>query len=777
MLASLLALVGGSPANADSIPTTNWTPISVGTALPGASDLMTDANGGVTIGCQQASSSTLFQSYDETGTQVQSQTRPSGYSGSFCPGSSGNATVGKDGTVYLAMSSGSSQYIQAWKNNSLVWTYTIPCGAYGYPWAMTMGADGNLYAVISQGGGSCGGWQLIGVTPTAKSGTSPTAPQEVMNHRIYAGSVYGGGLAAYNDGVVLYTSGGIQYAPYTGAWPDAITPSGALLTTQVGQVSRWFEATPGGRVFVVNKAPTGQVQTCSDQGNRAGGITAVDPDGTMTTSTLGGCTTIHEIHPMPNGGAMLRYAYSDSSTGWSDQERISAGSWHQTIGLPDSPGTVVTSVDLSGDIVVRVNAAVAHQINGSTYRFPQITVSVFSGFTGETISSAQFALRGDSTTTSGPSYMWTSGGDLAIAKNTVYVTTYQCTTLYSGCNMNNTTLYAFTVPGVQMDYPRGAILGAGVASQNYVAMGDSFSSGEGVEPFISGTNTSGTNRNVCHRSEGAYSELLSSVPGPRLNLTGFRACSGAWTDQITGTWPNIGTNPPNLGELAQDAALSSSTNIVTVSIGGNDVGFKDFIIRCLFLDCSTTSAQQPFTTAVDNLGSKLSSTYDDILTKAPNATVYVVGYPQIMPDPSTCSNPLGAGVAAFNSLVGAATAAGSNSPEWAAVTAIGQLAGVPSAAINDLLNAGQVTFTSGEMTAGRNLTAALDSKISATVSSKASSRLKYVDATASGSPFAEHELCTADPYFNGLDVVNQPYSFHPNQLGQDAYRQLLLTRF
>ena len=773
MLTSLLAMVGGAAAQADPVPPTNWAPVTIGSDLPGASDVMTDPSGGVTVGCPQDSTSTLFQSFDNGGTKVQDQSNANGYSGSFCPDSSGNATVGKDGTVYPGVSSGSSQYIQAWKNNSLVWTYSIPCGSNGYPWAMTMGADDNLYVVIAQGSGSCYGWQLIGLTPTAQSGTSPAAPQVVMNHPIYAGSVYGGGLAAYDDGLVMYTNGGIQYVPYTGTWPDVITPSGPLLTTQVGQVSRWFEATTSGRVYVVNKASAGQVLTCSDQNSRAGGITAIDPDGTMTTAPLYGCTTVHEIHPMPSGGFAMRYAYSDSSTGWNDVERISAGSWYQQIGLPASPGADVISVDLNGDVVLRVNQAVTQQVNGSSYRFPEITVSVLSGFTGEIISSAQFALRGDSTT-SGPSYMWTSGGNLALARNTVYVAAYQCATLYSGCNMANTTLYAFTVPGVQMDYPRGAILQHDDPWKSYVAMGDSFSSGEGVEPFVSGTNTTGSNSNVCHRSEGAYAELLNGIPGARLDLTGFRACSGARTDQITGTWPNVGSNPPNLGEHAQDEALSSTTNVVTVSIGGNDVGFADFVKLCLFADCNDSAVSQSFFDAVSNLGGTLSATYDDILTKASNATVYVVGYPQIMPDPSSCSNPLGAGITAFNSLVQDAHNAVPGVSDT--VVAIGELAGVPSTLINDLINAGQVTFTTGEMTAGRNLTAALNSKISATVSAVANPRLKFVDATAVGSPFAGHELCTSDPYFNGLDVVNQSYSFHPNKLGQDAYRQLVLLQ-
>jgi hypothetical protein len=767
MLASMLAVVGGTPANADSIPATNWTPVSIGTVLPGASDVMTDASGGVTVGCPQSSSSTMFQSFDSSGTKVQDQPKPSGYSGSFCPGDAGNSTVGKDGTVYLGMSSGSSQYIQAWKNNGLVWTYAIPCGSNGYPWTMTMGADDNLYVVISQGGGSCYGWQLIGLTPTAQSGTSPAAPQEVMNHRIYAGSVYGQGLAAYNNGLVLYTSGGIQYAPYTGTWPDAITPSGPLLTSQIGMVNRWFEASTNGRVFVVNKANSGQSTGCTDPNNDVGSIMAIGPSGTIwTTSLLTACVYLHEVHPTSAGGFVMRYSYVPA-TGGNTVEKVaafdSAGNmlWSNQIDGAVSPGTIVSSVDLNGDVALRYNTAGSQQINGTTYRFPQISFRMLSGFTGETISSAQFTLRGDSSTTSGPSYMWGSGGELAMAKNTVYVAAYQCTTLYNGCNMSQTTLYAFTVPGVQMDYPRGAIFGVGGQSQNYVAMGDSFSAGQGVPPFVSPSDTDG-----CNRSSQAYPYLLLSSAMHPLTLGNFVACSGAQTSNVI--------NGQN-GEPPQINALATDTHAVTITIGGNDIGFAQFVMACVFQDCSSSTVSQPFFDKVNNLGSVLSTTYNTILTQAPNANVYVVGYPQVIPDPSVCSNALGSWLAAFNTLVGSAHNGDQSAVD--VVMAIGHLAAVADTLINALITAGQVTFTSAEMSTARNLTAALDSKISATVGAVVNSRLKYVDAIATGTPFAGHELCTVDPYFNGLDTINRDYSFHPNQEGQDAYRRLLQSQF
>ena len=69
----------------------------------------------------------------------------------------------------------------------------------------------------------------------------------------------------------------------------------------------------------------------------------------------------------------------------------------------------------------------------------------------------------------------------------------------------------------------------------YVAMGDSFSSGEGVTPFITGTDKNAPDENRCHRSEDAYPLLLEEDEDLNLNLTAFVACSGATTSNITGT--------------------------------------------------------------------------------------------------------------------------------------------------------------------------------------------------------------------------------------------------
>ena len=96
---------------------------------------------------------------------------------------------------------------------------------------------------------------------------------------------------------------------------------------------------------------------------------------------------------------------------------------------------------------------------------------------------------------------------------------------------------------------------AQVAPPIYVALGDSYSSGTGTRSYIN----DGSN---CLRSTKAYPSLIAAARGYSLN---FRACSG---EKI----PDVVNN--------QLSALTSATNYVSISIGGNDAGFADVLTTC-----------------------------------------------------------------------------------------------------------------------------------------------------------------------------------------------------
>lgn len=169
----------------------------------------------------------------------------------------------------------------------------------------------------------------------------------------------------------------------------------------------------------------------------------------------------------------------------------------------------------------------------------------------------------------------------------------------------------------------------------YVAMGDSYSSGEGNSPYETFTDMSGVDE--CHRSAGnAYPVTLAGEEDLSLD---FVACSGATTDTLLNGGSGVGA----WNEPSQVDSLSSSTNVVTLTIGGNDVGFSEIITNCVNgFGCSTNTSQQSDLNdrlaALAGTGSasidghtihSLLSVYEAVHTAAPNATIYVGGYPEL----------------------------------------------------------------------------------------------------------------------------------------------------
>jgi lysophospholipase L1-like esterase len=105
--------------------------------------------------------------------------------------------------------------------------------------------------------------------------------------------------------------------------------------------------------------------------------------------------------------------------------------------------------------------------------------------------------------------------------------------------------------------------------KNYVALGDSYSSGEGVPPFFAGTDGPS---DYCHRSPLAYSQVLGTLYGMTPK---FYACSGAITSNITSTFHN--TEAPQITRPGVD----NTADLVTITIGGNDAGFSDVLKACI----------------------------------------------------------------------------------------------------------------------------------------------------------------------------------------------------
>ncbi|MFF7356023.1 MULTISPECIES: SGNH/GDSL hydrolase family protein [Streptomyces] len=175
---------------------------------------------------------------------------------------------------------------------------------------------------------------------------------------------------------------------------------------------------------------------------------------------------------------------------------------------------------------------------------------------------------------------------------------------------------ASTTPAAAQPAGHGRALG-------YVALGDSYTSGPGIPRQVDAG---------CARSDHNYPSLVAAQRRP----TEFTdvSCAGATTAEM---WQAQGANEPQLDALGRD------TGLVTVQIGGNDVGFGSIISTCAHLaaqDPTGNPCERSYrTTGYDELALAVLRTapkVDRVLravhARAPHARVVVVGYPDLLPD-------------------------------------------------------------------------------------------------------------------------------------------------
>jgi len=206
------------------------------------------------------------------------------------------------------------------------------------------------------------------------------------------------------------------------------------------------------------------------------------------------------------------------------------------------------------------------------------------------------------------------------------------------------TLYAYThLPSV--GYTKYALTSYGhaVTTQQYLALGDSFSSGEGAYSYELGTDTS---NNKCHLSTKSYSYRIATSQ----NYTNFHsiACSGATSKDITGhaQYP-IQPTPNSLGDWMPgltsqvNKVLTSQPNIITIGIGGNDIGFKQKLTECVKPGTCFNSydARIGLIDEIDNEYNKLVATYSSVGDAAKSTTkIYAIGYPHIADSSGSCAD-------------------------------------------------------------------------------------------------------------------------------------------
>jgi lysophospholipase L1-like esterase len=166
--------------------------------------------------------------------------------------------------------------------------------------------------------------------------------------------------------------------------------------------------------------------------------------------------------------------------------------------------------------------------------------------------------------------------------------------------------------------------GAAQAAPRYVALGDSYAAGPLIplplQPF------------GCLKSNNNYGHIAQRT----LQYPEFRdpSCSGAETEDMTAP-QNVspGPNPPQFDSLSADTAL------VTLTIGGNDIGFSSIAEDCVSVlpfgspcrDRYVQGGQDEITRRIEETAPKVDAVLKGIRAASPEAQILVVNYSAIFP--------------------------------------------------------------------------------------------------------------------------------------------------
>jgi len=178
---------------------------------------------------------------------------------------------------------------------------------------------------------------------------------------------------------------------------------------------------------------------------------------------------------------------------------------------------------------------------------------------------------------------------------------------------------------------------AGLGFRRYAALGDSYTAGIGVSPAA--------DSGLCFRSEVNYPTLVATALGARLR---DRSCGGASTADAT--------EPQQLGEQTappQVDAVTERTDLVTIGLGGNDFNlFATILGVCTSMRTDDpdgapcrASTRAGILTQTPQIAARLTTVVAGVRDRAPDATVLLVGYPQLVPARGACPEvlPLAAG--------------------------------------------------------------------------------------------------------------------------------------
>ena len=247
----------------------------------------------------------------------------------------------------------------------------------------------------------------------------------------------------------------------------------------------------------------------------------------------------------------------------------------------------------------------------------------------------------------------------------------------------------------------------------YVALGDSYSSGTGASSYL------GDGSPWCRRSNQTYSyQIVGAVlDGAQIAEPDLKACHSAEIGDFY-DWQYL-IEPPQLAYLSPQ-----STYLVTATIGGNDLGFAPKIAFCVLANCAGPPLVTPG--ELQATRSRLIQLYRDVRSRMrPDGLLAVLSYPAFLPNPD---DPVDAQPSLQRCLL-----------EW-------------------------LNLSTAELRALYQATAQVSAMIADAVAATGDPRVRFVDVLDS---FRGHRVCSAQPWSHGVDL-NVPESFHPKDPGYQA---------
>ena len=257
------------------------------------------------------------------------------------------------------------------------------------------------------------------------------------------------------------------------------------------------------------------------------------------------------------------------------------------------------------------------------------------------------------------------------------------------------------------------------ASAQYVAMGSSFAAGPGV-----GQRAANSPR-VCMRSNDNYAHLLARARG--LTLTDV-TCSGATARTLLEGGP--------ARQRPQVDALRPETELVTVTVGGNDVSYVGNLLAWSRQDAPRRTPllwrvllpkpmpEDAVDRALAELPHLLTRIADEVRRRSPRATLVFVDYATVLPESSVCAD--------------------------------------------------RLPLTEEHLRRGRDVAGQL-ADLTATVAQEAGALLVRASAVTRG-----HDVCAADPWMVGHVLPATPFGFapfayHPNERGMHAVAESIIA--